>query len=592
MSKQEDKPVNLKGPKRKSRNLKENLLNYEETYLNFCWEESKQELGIADGKWNIAVEAVDKQAAVLRHKVAFRFFGGIQQVDLTYLQLKDFTNQFANVLLTLGLQPNERVAIFLPPQPEFYIAFLGTVKAGAIVVPLSTSFMPDAITEILRDCDASVLVTSEQLVHRVQRHLLPSLSQVIIVGGTEDAETPRTYEQNEYQDEKSIDYALAMKKTSSDFTARECGQDTPMMLLYTSGSTGKPKGVIHVHGGLPHYYQTGKWVLDLHTQDIYWCTPEPGWIPGISYGIWAPLLNGVTSIIYTKEFNPEKWYEVLAKNRISVWYTTPTALRRLMNFGPVSPSKRYELKNLRHILTVGEPLNPIVIRWSSEAFGLKVYDTWWMTETGGHLISNFRCLPIKPGSMGKPVPGIEAAIIDEQGNELPPLEVGQLAIKVNWPAMMRGLWKDEEKYQEYFRLPPWYLSGDLAYCDSEGYFWFQGRVDDVIKKAGERIGPFEIENKLGEHPAVMEAGVIGKPDPLWGEIIKAFIVLRSGFEWSEELKVELQQFIENRLGSHLVPREIEPCQLLPRTRTGKIMRRVLKAHELGLPSGDLSTLVE
>ncbi|MCL6639089.1 MAG: acetate--CoA ligase [Firmicutes bacterium] len=567
---------------------KANLADYEQAYNTFQWADAEREMALApDGRWNIAAEAVDRQAGSRsKNKPAFLFYDGRAEKSLTYLQLKLLTNRFANVLRNLGVRQRERVAIYLPVLPEFYISFLGVIKAGAVAIPLSAAFMSDAVTEMLRDSEAVALVTTGRLLDRIKLGQLPAVRRIILVddnlpaggaGGTEPAR-------------EIVSYSRAMAGASESFDPALMERPDHMLLLYTSGSTGKPKGVIHVHGGIPHYFQTGKWVLDLHEQDIYWCTADPGWVTGISYGIWAPLLNGVTSIIYHGSFNTEKWYEVLARYRVNVWYTTPTALRRLMNFGPANPAQRYNLRELRHILTVGEPLNPMVIRWSGEAFGIKVYDTWWMTETGGVLIGNFRCLPIKPGSMGRPIPGIYASIVDEQGRELPPLEVGQLAIRAGWPAMMGGIWKDEEKYREYFRLPPWYLTGDLAYRDPDGFFWFQGRVDDVIKKAGERIGPFEVENKLIEHPAVLEAGVIGKPDALWGEIIKAFIVLRPGYQWSAALQKELQAFIESRLGSHLAPHEMEVCQTLPRTCSGKLLRRVLKAMEMGLPSGDLSTM--
>ena len=569
--------MRLKGTKGRPEVERNNLADYERAYATFQWSDAERELGLSpDGNWNIAVAAVDRPALGPRaHKAAFRFCDGRGEENLTFGELRLLTNRFANVLGTLGVRPGERVALFLPPGPEFYVSFLGIVKSGAVAVPLSTALMADAVTELLRDSEAAAVVTTGALLSRVQREHLAALRSVVLVDGDGDG---------------TVAYHRAMDEACGSYEAPAAGRETPMLLLYTSGSTGKPKGVIHVHGGIPHYYQTGRDVLDLRGEDVYWCPAEPSWVAGISYGIWAPLLLGVTSVVYHGEFSAAAWYEVLSKYRVSVWYTTPTALRRLMYTGPAQPAQCYGLKELRHILTVGEPLNPFVIRWSSEAFGLKVYDTWWMTETGGLIIANFRCLPVKPGSMGRPIPGVHAAVIDEKGRELPPLEMGQLAIRAGWPAMMRGIWRDEEKYREYFRFPPWYTTGDLAYRDADGYFWFQGRVDDVIKKDGQRIGPFEVESKLVEHPAVVEAGVIGKPDPLWGESIKAFVVLHPDYAWSPQLATELQQFIETRLGSHLVPREIEACQALPRTRSGKIMRRVLKAMELGLPGGDLSTM--
>jgi len=568
MSEGIDVLMSVKGPKGHS--LDRNLINYNQVYKTFSWDNVEQDLGLSpNGKLNIASEAIDRHAhSQLKHKRALVFSNSKEETSLNSL-----TNKFANVLHNLGIKSGERVVVFMPILPEFYISFLGAIKLGAIVVPISTSYMSDAVMEVLRDCAVSVLITTELLLKRINYQGISSLRRIILVNEIMSSEIEDIHNETG----EIVHYEQLMDQVSESFQVMEMNRDDPMLLLYTSGSTGKPKGVIHV----------GKWVLDLHEEDIYWCTSEPSWVTGVSYGIWAPLLLGVTSIFYNGEFKAEKWYEVLKNYKVSVWYTTPTALKQLMNYGHSNPSQHYSLTGLRHILSAGEPLNPMVIRWSNKAFGQKVYDTWWMTETGGQLICNFRCLPIKQGSMGRPIPGIYAAIINEFGQELLPLEVGQLAIKVGWPAMMSGIWKDQAKFDEYFRIPSWYLTGDLAYRDIDGYFWFQGRVDDVIKKAGERIGPFEVENKLIEHQAVLEAGVIGKLDPLCGEVIKAFIVLRPGFQLSNELKIELQEFIKNRLGFNFVPSEIEACQALPRTRTGKILRRVLKSMELGLPYEDI-----
>ncbi|MDX5324463.1 MAG: acetate--CoA ligase, partial [Exiguobacterium sp.] len=361
-----------------------------------------------------------------------------------------------------------------------------------------------------------------------------------------------------------------------------------MILHYTSGSTGKPKGVLHVHNAMIQQLMTGKWVLDLQPEDVYWCTADPGWVTGTSYGIFAPFLNGATNVIVGGRFNPEFWYSVIERFGVTVWYSAPTAFRMLMGAGDEAFAK-YDLSSLRHILSVGEPLNPEVIRWGNESFGLRIHDTWWMTETGAMMICNYPTMDIKPGSMGKAIPGCEAAILDDRGQPLPPHRMGNLALKTPWPSMMRKIWKNDAKYESYF-WGDWYVSGDSAYMDEDGYFWFQGRVDDVIMTAGERVGPFEVESRLVEHPAVAEAGVIGKPDPVRGEIIKAFIALRKGYEPSDELKAEIQKFVKEGLAAHAAPREIEFKDKLPKTRSGKIMRRVLKSWELNLETGDLSTM--
>lgn len=315
---------------------------------------------------------------------------------------------------------------------------------------------------------------------------------------------------------------------------------------------------------------------------------DPGWVTGTSYGIFAPWLNGATNCIAGGRFSPEQWYSMIEDFKVTIWYTAPTALRMLMSAGDDIVEK-YDLSSLRSILSVGEPLNPEVIKWAKKVYGLTVLDTWWMTETGGHMIVNYPTMDVKLGSMGKPLPGIQAAIIDDAGNELPPNRMGNLAIKKGWPSMMYRIWKNPEKYKSYF-IGDWYVSGDSAYKDEDGYFWFQGRVDDVIMTAGERVGPFEVESKLVEHEAVAEAGIIGKPDPVRGEIIKAFVALRKGYEPTDELKEEIRIFVKEGLSAHAAPREIEFKDKLPKTRSGKIMRRVLKAWELNLDAGDLSTM--
>jgi acetyl-CoA synthetase len=406
---------------------------------------------------------------------------------------------------------------------------------------------------------------------------LPQLKHVIIVG---DQVEPG---------EGRVDFHQEMASASEELDIEWVDREDGMIIHYTSGSTGKPKGVFHVHNAMIQQYYTGRIVLDLKEDDVYWCTADPGWVTGTSYGIFAPWLNGATNVIRGGRFSPQDWYKTIEKYKVTVWYSAPTAFRMLMGAGDEAV-KSFDLSSLRHVLSVGEPLNPEVVRWGLKVYGQRIHDTWWMTETGAHLICNYPAMTIRPGSMGKPIPGVEAAIIDDAGNILPPNRMGNLAIKTPWPSMMRKIWNNPAKYEEYFRVPGWYISGDSAYMDEDGYFWFQGRIDDVINTSGERVGPFEVESKLVEHPAVAEAGVIGKPDPMRGEIIKAFIALREGYEPSEALKEEIAKFVKVGLSAHAAPREIEFRDKLPKTRSGKIMRRVLKAWELNLPTGDLSTI--
>lgn len=555
---------------------KNNLVNYEETYKNFSWDQVESAFTWSrTGKVNAVYEAIDRHVEEGKQdKVALFYSDQTREESFTYGQMKEKTNQFGNVLRKYGIKKGDRVFVFLPRTPELYFSVLGAIKIGAIVGPLFEAFMTAAVKDRMEDSEAIALITTPQLLERVPVKELPHLKHVFVVGGSS----------KEY-----ISFEDEMNQASTDLEMEWVDREDPMLIHYTSGSTGKPKGVLHVHNAMIHHYQTGKWVLDLQEDDIYWCTADPGWVTGTSYGIFSPWLNGVTNVVRGGRFTADDWYQTLQTYKVSVWYSAPTAFRMLMSVGD-EVVHHYDLSSVRHILSVGEPLNPEVVRWGMKVYGKRIHDNWWMTETGGILISNYPQLDVKPGSMGRPFPGVEASIIDDEGNELEPYQMGNLAIKVGWPSMMRKIWKNQDKFNEYFRIKGWYLSGDTAYQDEDGYFWFQGRIDDVINTSGKRVGPFEVESALVEHPAVAEAGVIGKPDPVRGEIIKAFISLRDGFTPSDELIEEIKKFVKTHTAAHAAPREIEFKEKLPKTRSGKIMRRVLKAWELGLPTGDLSTL--
>lgn len=557
-----------------------NMKDYEETYRNFDWKEVEKTFSWYEtGKVNAAYEAIDRHAeSDRRDKIALYYSDANREEQYTFLEMKEKSDRFGNVLRKLGIKKGDRVFVFMPRSPELYFSVLGAIKIGAIVGPLFEAFMEAAVRDRLADSEAVALVTTPQLLERVPVKELPALKHIILVGATE-----------ENPGEGYVDFHKEMEAASPELEIEWVDREDPMLIHYTSGSTGKPKGVLHVHNAMIQHYQTGKWVLDLQEDDVYWCTADPGWVTGTSYGIFAPWLNGVTNVIRGGRFSPDDWYRTLEKYGVTVWYSAPTAFRMLMGAGE-EVVRKYDLSKVRHILSVGEPLNPEVVRWGVKVFGRRIHDTWWQTETGGILIANYPCMDIKPGSMGRPFPGIKAAIIDDNGNELPPYRMGNLAIRTPWPSMMRAIWKNKAKYDEYFRIPGWFVTGDSAYMDEDGYVWFQGRLDDVINTSGERIGPFEVESKLVEHPAVAEAGVIGKPDPVRGEIIKAFISLRAGYEPSDDLKKEIYEFVKKGLAAHAAPREIEFKDKLPKTRSGKIMRRVLKAWELGLPTGDLSTM--
>ncbi|OAT74208.1 acetate--CoA ligase [Parageobacillus thermoglucosidasius] len=556
-----------------------NLKNYEEAYKNFDWKEVEREFSwFETGRVNMAYEAIDRHAETFRkNKVALYYRDASRNEKYTFKEMKEMSNKVANVLKQVAeIEKGDRVFVFMPRSPELYFAVLGIIKTGAIAGPLFEAFMEGAVRDRLEDSGAKAIVTTPELLPRVPVNDLPALKYVFLVGDNVVEEGPY------------IDLKKRMNEASKHFDIEWVDRQDGLILHYTSGSTGKPKGVLHVHNAMIQHYQTAKWVLDLKEDDIYWCTADPGWVTGTSYGIFGPWLCGASNVIVGGRFSPDAWYQTIQDFGVTVWYSAPTAFRMLMGAGD-EIVKKYDLSSLRHILSVGEPLNPEVIRWGMKVFQRRIHDTWWMTETGAHLICNYPCMEIKPGSMGKPIPGVKAAIIDDQGNELPPYRMGNLAIKKGWPSMMKMIWNNPQKYESYF-IGDWYVSGDSAYMDEDGYFWFQGRVDDVINTSGERVGPFEVESKLVEHPAVAEAGVIGKPDPVRGEIIKAFISLREGYEPSEELKEDIRQFVKKGLAAHAAPREIEFRDKLPKTRSGKIMRRVLKAWELNLPTGDLSTM--
>ncbi|MCY7756728.1 acetate--CoA ligase [Bacillus inaquosorum] len=556
------------------------LKNYEETYRHFDWAEAEKHFSWHEtGKLNAAYEAIDRHAESFRkNKVALYYKDANRDEKYTFKEMKEESNRAGNVLKRYGnVEKGDRVFIFMPRSPELYFIMLGAIKIGAIAGPLFEAFMEGAVKDRLENSEAKVVVTTPELLERIPADKLPHLQHIFVVGGEAESGT------------NIINYDEAAKRESTRLDIEWMDKKDGYLLHYTSGSTGTPKGVLHVHEAMIQQYQTGKWVLDLQEEDIYWCTADPGWVTGTVYGIFAPWLNGATNVIVGGRFSPESWYGTIEQLGVNVWYSAPTAFRMLMGAGDEMAAK-YDLTSLRHVLSVGEPLNPEVIRWGHKVFNKRIHDTWWMTETGSQLICNYPCMDIKPGSMGKPIPGVEAAIVDNQGNELPPYRMGNLAIKKGWPSMMHTIWNNPEKYESYFMPGGWYVSGDSAYMDDEGYFWFQGRVDDVIMTSGERVGPFEVESKLVEHPAIAEAGVIGKPDPVRGEIIKAFIALREGFEPSDKLKDEIRLFVKQGLAAHAAPREIEFKDKLPKTRSGKIMRRVLKAWELNLPAGDLSTM--
>ncbi len=564
-----------------------NLTNYAETYRDFDWQDASSCIdGLPGSAINITYEAVDRH---LQHgygdKTAIRWLpkSGAPQT-LSYAKLAEQTSRFASVLQMLGIRKGDRIFGLAGRTPGLYVALLGSLKYGAVFSPLFSAFGPEPIRSRMSIGDARLLVTTERLYRKKVmpwRDQMPGLQHVLLIDTSDNLP------------EGCHDLDRLLASADPTFPVEATDPEDMALLHFTSGTTGTPKGAVHAHQAVIYHILSGRYALDLHRDDIYWCTADPGWVTGTSYGVIAPLCHGLTMVIDEAEFDATRWYEILQNEQVSVWYTAPTAIRMLMKAGDDLPAQ-YNLPHLRFIASVGEPLNPEAILWSERVLGLPFHDNWWQTETGGIMLANFAAAPIKPGAMGQPLPGIEAAIVhrDRDGQihfSDTPDDVGELALKCGWPSMFRAYLNAEERYHSCFQ-DGWYLSGDLAYRDSEGYFWFVGRADDVIKSAGHLVGPFEVESVLIEHPAVAEAAVIGIPDKVVGEQVKAYVALKGDYKPSEILRKELIGHARKHLGASISPKEIEFRDNLPKTRSGKIMRRLLKARELGQPVGDISTL--
>lgn len=567
-----------------------NLADYAAARATFTWDAAAAELdGLPRGAGlNIAHEAVDRHAAGARAaRTALRWIGKQgQRREISYAELARETSRFANVLAALGLAPGDRVFLLLGRVPELFVAALGALKHRCAVSPLFSAFGPEPLHARLTLGEARLLVTTPALYRgkvAPLRASLPRLEHVLLVGAPEEAAGL----------DGTSAYETLMAAAGDRYEIGPTRPDDVALIHFTSGTTGRPKGAVHVHRAVIAHHVTGRLVLDLRDDDVFWCTADPGWVTGTSYGIVSPLTNGVTSIVDESDFDAERWYRTLQDERVTVWYTAPTAIRMLMKAGAELP-RRYDLSRLRLIASVGEPLNPEAVVWGARTLGLPILDNWWQTETGGIMIANFRAVPVRPGSMGLPLPGVDAGIVrrteDGRMEEITrPDAQGELALRPGWPSMFRAYLHDEERYRRCF-AGGWYLTGDLARRDADGYYWFVGRSDDVIKSSGHLIGPFEVESCLLEHPAVAEAAVIGKPEPTAGEIVKAFVSLKPGHAWDDALRLELLGFARKRLGAVVAPKEIAHLDAIPRTRSGKIMRRLLRARELGLSEGDTSTL--
>jgi len=576
-----DTPASIEW-ERKPKDLDANLKDYDATYQSFDWKTVEHAFDwSATGKVNIVHEAVDRHAASAKKtRVALHYTNDAGREErYTFEELKRQTSRFAHVLKSCGIKKGDRVGTFLPRTPELYIAILGINRIGAIPVPLFEAFMEQAVEDRLGNSESVACVVSPALKGRVPLGKLPALKQLIVVG------SQASWAANE------VNYEQEMAKSPDWVEPEWLTGDDGLIIHYTSGSTGKSKGAVHRQYAMVGHYQTAKWALDLRDDDVYWCTADPGWVTGTSYGIYGPWTLGVTSVVIGGRFDPDRWFETIQKYGVTMWYSAPTAYRMLMAAGEAIP-KKYDLSSLRHICSVGEPLNPEALKWIKKITGLAPHETWWMTETGMQLICNYRSKDFPIGCTGKPFPGTYATVVNDEGKEVPPGQLGHLVVKPGWPSMMKEIYKNPAKYQEYFRIPGWYVSGDSAFKDAQGYIWYQGRADDVIKTAGERVGPFEVESALVAHPAVAEAGVIGKPDQVRGQVIKAFVALRKGHQPSEQLKKDIAEFVKTNLAGHAAPREIDFVEKVPKTRSGKIMRRVLRAWDQGEPVGDVSTMEE
>ena len=561
-----------------------NIGSYEERYSNFDWKISARDLEYGkNGVYSIAYYCSDRIVDKgFGDKMALIWQGFSGEVKhYTYDDLRIYSNNFARFLCDIGLAAGDRVCIFMDRIPELYISFLGILKMGGIVQPLFSAFGEEALFTRLDDAATKAILTTRKHVGKVRRiqGKLPALEKIIVVD-TEQASL------------KGNEIAFDMENFPrvKDFPVFKVAEETPSVLHYTSGTTGKPKGAMHVHASIIAQYITAKWVLDINANDTYWCTADPGWVTGTSYGIIGPWANGVTQTVLDSGFNSEKWYQFIEKHKITVWYTAPTAIRLLMKDG-VAAVRKYDLGSLRHLISVGEPLNAEAVIWSEGAFGRPFHDSYWQTETGAIVITNYPGMNIKPGSMGKPFPGITATVVDQKTFE--PIQttgtVGLIALKPGWPSMFRAYWGNKAMYDSKFKHN-WYICGDRASIDGEGYFWFVGRDDDVINTGGHLVGPFEIESALLEHEAVAESAAVGKPDPVNMEVVKAFVALKPGYAADADLELNIMNFIRKKLSPLAMPQEIEFVESLPKTRSGKIMRRLLRAKEWGQEIGDVSTL--
>jgi acetyl-CoA synthetase len=565
--------------------MESNIGSYEARLKDFSWEIAERELGYKKGApINIGWYCCDRICQMGKGEklaLVWEGFGGAEK-RYTYNDVRNATNTIGEFLRKQGIQAGEPVCLFMDKIPELYLGLVGILKIGAVAQPLFSAFGDESLFVRLENAQTCAIITQRKHVAKVRkiRDRLPALRTIVVV----DADPAKPL------GEREVPFSLERERPPEPFEIQTTYAETPSVLHYTSGTTGMPKGVQHVHYSLMSQYLTSKWVLDLRDDDIYWCTADPGWVTGSSYGIIGPWSLGVTQCVTDIGFSADNWYAFIQKHKVTMWYSAPTAIRSLMKAGD-QVVKKYDLSSLRHLASVGEPLNSEAVIWSERVFGKPFYDTFWQTETGSIMIANTPDMKVKPGSMGRPFPGITGTVLDPHSFEpiKEPGKIGLIAFQFDWPARLRTYWKNEETFKKKFR-GSWYLTGDRASIDRDGYYWFVGRDDDVINTAGHLVSPFEVESALLEHPAVAESAVVSKPDEVNMEVVKAFVTLKPGFAASADLDLDIMNFIRKKLSPLAMPQEIEFVASLPRTRSGKIMRRLLRAKEWGETIGDTSTL--
>ena len=564
-------------------NKNANLVSYQEAYRTFSSKDVEKDFTWhKTGDMNIAHEAVDRWAGDrdIRDRKALVFEKGGAVTNFSYMQLRDLSCQWANLLIECGFAVGDRLFIFLPPSPEIYFAMLACARLGIIFSPVYPNLGFDELEIRIKNAKPRGIITHPDLINFLPRQAMESVDKVIVT----EAPLPDIFP-------GKIVGADNIASLPARSVTRWLRAATPLCLMYTSGSNGPPKGIVHAHQDMLGYLLTARNVLNITERSVLWTDADPGLVTGMVYGAFAPWLCGAVSVVQGDTFAASTWYRTLERHRVSTWYTTPRTIARLQDAGDDLPG-RYDLSSLQHIATVGENLAPEQFFWTKEALKHSPHDTWWMTETGMICLANFPSMAIKPGSMGKPVPGIEAEVLDENGEPVPDLTMGELALRPGWPSMMTGIWMDPPRYQAYFRYRDWFLTGDMVTKDEDGYYYHQGRNDDIIKLGDRCVGPYEIEQVLLLHPSVAEAAAISLRSIAGKTYVKVFLTPKKGLSGSARLNQEIKAFMKANFSPEIPLKEVVFMEELPKTRSGKLLRRVLRAHEHGLPSGDPTKLME